>query len=65
MPLDGQIDEHLPDGRFGFMPENGHRILAHPVGRMRKFRVRLTVGDRVSVEITLRGLEKGRIIFVK
>jgi len=37
MPLDGRIDERLPDGRFGFMPENNHRIIAHTAGRMRNF----------------------------
>ena len=38
--LDGQIDEILPDGRFGVMLENEHRIIAYTAGKMRKFRIR-------------------------
>ena len=49
MTLDGQIDEILPDGRFGVMLENEHRIIAYTAGKMRKFRIRSIVGDRVKV----------------
>ena len=61
--LDGIIDEILPDGRFGVLLENEHRIIAYTAGRMRKFRIRSVVGDRVQVEMTPYDLEKGRIIF--
>jgi translation initiation factor IF-1 len=63
MTLDGQIDEILPDGRFGVVLENGHRIIAYTSGKMRKFRIRSVVGDRVKVEMTPYDLSKGRIIF--
>jgi translation initiation factor IF-1 len=63
MTLDGQIDEILPDGRFGVMLENDHRIIAYTAGKMRKFRIRSVVGDRVRVEMTPYDLEKGRIVF--
>jgi len=63
MTLDGQIDEILPDGRFGVMLENNHRIIAYTAGKMRKFRIRSVVGDRVIVEMTPYDLDKGRIIF--
>lgn len=63
MTLDGQIDEILPDGRFGVVLENSHRIIAYTAGKMRKFRIRSVVGDRVRVEMTPYDLEKGRIVF--
>ena len=61
--LDGQIDEILPDGRFGVMLENEHRIIAYTAGKMRKFRIRSIVGDRVKVEMTPYDLSEGRIVF--
>lgn len=63
LTLDGEIDEILPDGRFGVMLENGHRIIAYTAGKMRKFRIRSIVGDRVKVEMTPYDLTKGRIVF--
>jgi len=63
MTLEGLIDEILPDGRFGVMLENEHRIIAYTAGKMRKFRIRSVVGDRVHVEMTPYDLDKGRIVF--
>jgi translation initiation factor IF-1 len=61
--LEGQIDEILPDGRFGVMLDNEHRIIAYTAGKMRRFRIRSVVGDRVHVELTPYDLSKGRIVF--
>jgi translation initiation factor IF-1 len=61
--LEGQIDEILPDGRFGVRLENDHRIIAYTAGKMRKFRIRSVVGDQVRVEMTPYDLSKGRIVF--
>ena len=63
LTLEGQIDEIYPDGRFGVMLENDHRIIAYTAGRMRRHRIRSVVGDRVRVEMTPYDLEKGRIVF--
>jgi len=63
LTLDGQIDEIYPDGRFGVMLENNHRIIAYTAGKMRKYRIRSVVGDTVRVEMTPYDLEKGRIVF--
>ena len=49
LTLEGLIDEILPDGRFGVMLDNEHRIVAYTAGKMRKFRIRSVVGDRVHV----------------
>ncbi len=53
----------MPDGRFGVMLDNEHRIIAYTAGKMRKFRIRSVVGDRVHVEMTPYDLSKGRIVF--
>ena len=63
MTLDGLIDEVLPDGRFGIMLDNGHRIIAYTAGRMRRFRIRSIVGDRVQVEMSAYDLTKGRLVY--
>ena len=63
MTLEGNIDEVLPDGRFGVVLDNEHRIIAYTAGKMRKFRIRSVVGDRVHVEMTPYDWSKGRIIF--
>jgi translation initiation factor IF-1 len=63
MTLEGHIDEVMPDGRFGVTLDNQHRIIAYTAGKMRKFRIRSVVGDRVHVEMTPYDLSKGRIIF--
>jgi translation initiation factor IF-1 len=63
LTLEGVIDEILPDGRFGVMLDNEHRVIAYTAGRMRRFRIRSVVGDRVHVEMTPYDLTKGRIIF--
>ena len=63
LTLEGLIDEILPDGRFRVVLENDHRIVAYSAGKMRKFRIRSVVGDKVRVEMTPYDLDKGRIVF--
>jgi len=63
MTLEGRIDEILPDGRFGVVLDNEHRIIAYTAGKMRRFRIRSIVGDRVHVEMTPYDLSKGRIVY--
>ncbi|MCJ2184045.1 translation initiation factor IF-1 [Novosphingobium sp. 1949] len=61
--LEGRIDEIYPDGRFGVMLENDHRIIAYTAGKMRRFRIKSVVGDQVRVEMTPYDLSKGRIVY--
>ena len=63
LTVEGQIDEILPDGRFGVLLDNDHRVIVYTAGKMRRFRIRSVVGDRVHVEMTPYDLSKGRIIF--
>lgn len=61
--LTGKVTEALPSAQFKVELENGHQILAHISGRMRKHYIRLVPGDRVEVELSPYDLEKGRISF--
>lgn len=59
----GTILELLPNATFRVQLENGHIVLAHTSGRMRKNRIRVLAGDKVTVEMTPYDLTKGRITF--
>ena len=59
----GKVDEVLPDSRFRVTLENGHQLIAYTGGKMRKFRIRVLVGDQVSVEVSPYDLSKGRVTF--
>ncbi|MDD3669017.1 MAG: translation initiation factor IF-1 [Alphaproteobacteria bacterium] len=59
----GNVTEALPNATFRVKLENGHEILAHTSGKMRKFRIRVMVGDKVEIEMTPYDLTKGRIAF--
>lgn len=59
----GVVIELLPNAMFRVKLENDHVILAHTSGKMRKNRIRVLVGDKVTVEMTPYDLTKGRITF--
>jgi translation initiation factor IF-1 len=61
--LVGKVVEALPNTQFRVELENGHIIIAHMSGKMRKNFIRLVPGDRVEVELTPYDLTKGRISF--
>ena len=61
--LNGVVVETLPSAQFRVKLENGHTIIAHVSGKMRKHYIRLVPGDKVEVELTPYDLTKGRIIF--
>lgn len=60
---DGVITEVMPDARFRVHLDLGQDILAYMSGRMRKHRIRILAGDRVTVEMTPYDLDKGRITY--
>jgi translation initiation factor IF-1 len=53
----------LPDARFRVTLENGHTLIAYSGGKMRKNRIRILAGDKVSLELSPYDLSKGRITF--
>jgi translation initiation factor IF-1 len=59
----GQVDEVLPDSRFRVTLENGHTLTAYTGGKMRKHRIRILAGDKVSLEMSPYDFSKGRITF--
>ena len=59
----GKVKDLLPNAMFKVELENGHEVLAHTAGRMRKNRIRVLAGDEVLVQVTPYDLTKGRIIF--
>ena len=63
LEFQGQVTELLPNAMFRVKLENEHEILAHTSGRMRKNRIRVLAGDKVTVEMTPYDLTKGRIIY--
>ncbi len=63
LEFDGIVTEVLPDGNFRVKLDNEHEILAYTAGKMRKFRIRTGVGDRVTIEMSPYDLQRGRISF--
>ncbi len=61
--LSGTIVETLPSAMFKVELENGHQIIAHVAGKMRKHYIRIVPGDSVTVELTPYDLTKGRITY--
>jgi len=61
--MEGLVNEVLPDTRFRVVLDNGHTIMAYMAGKMRKHRIRVLAGDKVSIELTPYDLTKGRITF--
>ena len=59
----GVVLELLPNAMFKVKLDNNHEILAHSSGKMRKNRIRVLAGDKVTVEMTPYDLTKGRITF--
>ncbi|MCB9456510.1 MAG: translation initiation factor IF-1 [Anaerolineaceae bacterium] len=61
--VEGIVVEALPNTQFLVELENGHRILAYLSGKMRKFYIRILLGDRVKVEMSVYDPSRGRITF--
>ena len=61
--MEGKVTETLPNTTFRVQLDNGHVIIAHISGKMRKNYIRILTGDRVKVEMTPYDLSKGRITF--
>jgi translation initiation factor IF-1 len=61
--VEGTVIEPLPNAMFRVEIENGHRVLAHISGKMRKHFIRILPGDKVSVELSPYDLTRGRITY--
>jgi len=61
--MEGSVTENLPNATFRVKLENGHMLLGHISGKMRKHYIRILPGDKVKVELTPYDLSRGRIVF--
>ena len=61
--FEGEVIDTLPNTLFKVRLENGHEIIAHISGKMRKHYIRILTGDKVKVEMTPYDLSKGRITY--
>ena len=61
--VEGVVSEVLPSAMFRVTLENGHELLATTAGKMRRFRIRIIAGDRVTCEVSPYDLTRGRITF--
>jgi translation initiation factor IF-1 len=59
----GTVMELLPNATFRIELENGHQIIGHTAGKMRKNRIRVLAGDKVLVEMSPYDLTKGRVTY--
>lgn len=61
LQFQGKVLELLPNATFRVELENGHKIIAYTSGKMRKNRIKVLVGDEVTIEMTAYDLTKGRV----
>jgi translation initiation factor IF-1 len=61
--VEGIIVEALPNTQFRVELDNGHVVLAYISGKMRKYYIRILLGDRVRVELSPYDLTRGRIVY--
>jgi translation initiation factor IF-1 len=61
--VEGTIIEALPSTQFKVELDNGHEVLAYLSGKMRKYYIRILLGDRVRVELSPYDLTRGRIVY--
>jgi translation initiation factor IF-1 len=61
--VEGRVTDVLPDQNFRVLLENGHTVLAYATGKMSRFRIRVMVGDLVTMEMSPYDLTRGRITY--
>jgi translation initiation factor IF-1 len=61
--VEGTVTEAMPSTTFRVKLDNGHMVLAYLSGRLRKYYIRILLGDRVKVELSPYDLTRGRIVY--
>ena len=61
--MEGEIVEALRNRMFRILLDNGHETLGYTAGKMRRYRIRIFLGDRVRVELSPYDLDRGRIVY--
>lgn len=63
LELEGTVNEALPNGMFRVELDNRHEVLAYISGKIRRYHIRILLGDRVLVELSPYDLNRGRIVY--
>jgi translation initiation factor IF-1 len=61
--MEGEIIESLRNRMFRIRLENGHEMIGYTAGRMKRYRIRMMLGDRVRIEVSPYDLDRGRIVY--
>jgi translation initiation factor IF-1 len=61
--LSGEIAEAYGGGKFRVALENGHEAMGYTSGKMRRYRIRMSPGDRIKIELSPYDLTRGRIVY--
>jgi translation initiation factor IF-1 len=61
--FEGEIVESLRNRMFRIRLDNGHEVLGYTSGRMKRYRIRMLLGDRVRIELSPYDLDRGRIVY--
>jgi translation initiation factor IF-1 len=61
--LEGEIIETLRNRMFRVRLDNGHEVLGYTAGRLKRYRIRMLLGDRVRIELSPYDLDRGRIVY--
>jgi translation initiation factor IF-1 len=63
LELEGEVLEALGNGKYRIALDNGHETLGYIAGKMRRFRIRVLPGDRITVELSAYDLNRCRIVY--
>ena len=63
LKFEGEVTDLLPNANFRVKLENNHEIIATLAGKLRRFNIRVALGDRVDVEMSPYDLNRGRIVY--
>lgn len=61
--FEGEVVEALSNGKYRVALDNGHETLGYLAGKMRRFRIRIMPGDRITIELSPYDLTRGRIVY--
>lgn len=61
--FEGEVLEALSNGKYRVALDNGHETLGYLAGKMRRFRIRIMPGDRITIELSPYDLTRGRIVY--
>jgi translation initiation factor IF-1 len=61
--MEGEVVEALRNRMYRIQLDNGHQTLGYMAGRMKRYRIRIMLGDRVKIELSPYDLNRGRIVY--